>query len=228
MDTIKQIFLNPEEKRLRAGWRVSLLLAIWFSISLPLTIPALIIIALVPNSFFAANVGLGAVQTLLAVWIGRKLIDRRSISSLGLEISRQTWQDILVGIGIAGVQMLAIYLIEVGAGWLTFEGFGWQEIGWGKLIWGLLGSGVLFLAVGFYEELFSRGYLLQNLEEGSNLFWAVLLSSGFFGLIHILNPGATWISSVGVGLAGRIFCIHLFAHPPAVAADRDPYRLEFF
>ena len=61
---------------------------------------------------------------------------------------------------------------------------------------------VIFLIVGWQEELLSRGYHLQTLESGTNLFWAVLLSSSVFGTLHIFNPGATWISTVGIILAG--------------------------
>jgi hypothetical protein len=43
---------------------------------------------------------------------------------------------------------------------------------------------------------------LQNLEEGLNTFWAVLLSSMVFGTLHFLNPNANWFSAVGITLSG--------------------------
>jgi membrane protease YdiL (CAAX protease family) len=205
METLKKIFLSPDEPRLRAGWRLAVQLGLWLAISLPLAIPGVFIMMLVPESFDVVNVVLNAVSFIGSVLIARRLIDRRSIKSLGLRVDRQAVRDLLMGIGIAGVQILVIYLIEVQAGWLTFEGFAWQQIGWLDFLGGLVWWGLLFLAVGFYEELLSRGYHLQNLEEGINVFWAVVLSSGFFGLIHIINPGATWESTLGVSVAGAFF-----------------------
>jgi membrane protease YdiL (CAAX protease family) len=205
MDILKRIFLSPDEPRLRAGWRLGAQIAIFIAFSLVLTIPALFVLALVPNSFYAVNVGLIGLPVVLSVWLSRRYLDKRSIRSLGLVLNRQAAVDAAVGIGISGVQMLAIYLIELQVGWLSFEGFGFAQIGWLGLIGGLIGWGLMFLAVGFYEELLSRGYQLQNLEEGGNLFWAVALSSSFFGMLHLFNPGATWASTLGVGLAGVFF-----------------------
>lgn len=205
METLKKIFLSPDEPRLRAGWRLAVQVGLWLAISLPLAIPGVFVLMLIPESFDVVNVVLNAVSFIGSVLLARRLIDRRSIKSLGLQIDRLAVRDLLVGIGIAGVQIMVIYLIETQAGWLEFEGFAWQAIGWLDLIGGLIWWGLLFLAVGFYEELFSRGYQLQNLEEGLNEFWAVVLSSGFFGLIHLINPGATWKSTLGVAVAGAFF-----------------------
>ncbi|OGO80167.1 MAG: hypothetical protein A3K41_03580 [Chloroflexi bacterium RIFOXYD12_FULL_57_15] len=52
------------------------------------------------------------------------------------------------------------------------------------------------------EELLSRGYHLQTLASGTNLFWGVLLSSAVFGALHLGNPNATWVSAAGIFLAG--------------------------
>ncbi|MEJ2758245.1 MAG: CPBP family intramembrane metalloprotease, partial [Anaerolineales bacterium] len=138
----------------------------------------------------------------VSVLIARKWIDRRSIVSLGLRLDRRALTDVLTGIGISALQIGLIFGLEWGMGWLTWEGFGWQEPPVLSVAGNLLLWLVLFIAVGFYEELFSRGYQLQNLEEGLNTFWAVVLSSLVFGVLHIFNPNATLISAVGIVFAG--------------------------
>ena len=61
---------------------------------------------------------------------------------------------------------------------------------------------VIFIFVGWNEELLSRGYHLQTIASGINLFWGVIISSAVFGLLHLGNPNATWISAAGIFFAG--------------------------
>ena len=56
--------------------------------------------------------------------------------------------------------------------------------------------------VGWQEELLFRGYQLQTLASGMNLFWGVAISSVVFGILHLTNPNATWVSALGIFFAG--------------------------
>jgi len=59
----------------------------------------------------------------------------------------------------------------------------------------------LYILVGWNEELLFRGYQLQTLASGLNLFWAVFISSAVFGVSHLLTPNATWVGVVGIFFA---------------------------
>ncbi len=70
---------------------------------------------------------------------------------------------------------------------------------------------VQMMAVGFYEELMLRGYVLINLKEGirwkcisdrTALVIAVMLSSLIFSSAHLLNPNASYITFITISLAG--------------------------
>jgi hypothetical protein len=61
------------------------------------------------------------------------------------------------------------------------------------------------MGVGFQEELLSRGYHLQNLAAGTSLPIGVTLSSAVFALLHLRNPSASWLSTIGIFLAGIFF-----------------------
>ncbi len=87
-------------------------------------------------------------------------------------------------------------------GWVTFEGFAWEYDTPGTVLASTLLFSVIFMLVGWNEELLSRGYHLQTIASGLNLFWAVILSSAFFGLLHLDNPNATWVSTAGIFFAG--------------------------
>jgi len=67
------------------------------------------------------------------------------------------------------------------------------------------------LAVGFYEEILLRGYILINLKEGiwwegmsevTALFVAVIISSLMFSFAHLFNPNASMITFITISLAG--------------------------
>ena len=55
--------------------------------------------------------------------------------------------------------------------------------------------------------MLSRGYHLQTLASGINLFWGVLISSAIFGALHLANPNASWVAAVGIFFAGLFLAL---------------------
>lgn len=172
----------------------------------------------------SAGTGLSAINTsfqlsivLLATWLCARALDHRPFDSLGLHVSPRWWLDLLVGLVIGAVLMTGIFLFELEAGWVTIvdRNVGPPE----RSFWlALCEPLAAFIAVGFYEELMSRGYHLRNLAEGLHgkrigpraaLLLATLISASVFGLLHADNDNATAISSFNVGVAGIMLALGL-------------------
>jgi len=178
-----RIFLSPDERRLRAGWR--LLVQTLF----------MVIIGVGLSLFISLVIG-------GSIYIARRFIDKRDFVSLGFKINGQAWQDLLLGICIPGIMMGFIFVIEWSFGWLTFEGFAWQVDPLSDVFTNALIVFLMFILVGWNEELLTRGYHLQTIASGSNLGWGIFLSSAVFGILHLGNPNATWLSAIGILFAG--------------------------
>lgn len=202
-----KIFLSPDEPRLRAGWRLALQTILLIIIALFAGLP-LGLLAFIPGLELSDGLFLGLSQVIeiiaitLSIFLARRFLDKRSFSSLGLKLDKWVLLDTLAGIAITFFMMGTIYLIELRLGWLTFDGFAWQTDNVPTVLGGTLGMLAIFIFVGWNEELLSRGYHLQTLASGLNLFWGVLISSAVFGLLHLGNPNATWVSAVGILFAG--------------------------
>lgn len=204
---VETVFLSPEENRLRAGWRLSL--------QVLLLIVLLLGLQYIINYYLFGNIpSLAAYEFIISqslmffaatgsVYAARILIDERSMASLGLRVNKRTWIDLAAGIGIAALMMGLIFLIEWVFGWIKFEGFAWnlENVQTGKIVANTLVALGVFIIVGWQEELFARGYWLQNLEEGLNIYWAVGISSLFFAAFHITNPNFSIASLVGLILS---------------------------
>ena len=203
-NVISWIFISSDEPRLRAGWRLLLQTLLLIVISIPLTLAANVLglNRITGNLGFFVGQILELIVFTSSIYIARRWLDKRSFESLGLKLNRQTWIDILTGIGITFVQMGFIYITMLGLGWLTFTGFAWQFDPINVVISSVLTFFVIFIFVGWNEELLSRGYHLQTIASGINLFWGVVISSAVFGLLHLGNPNATWVSAAGIFFAG--------------------------
>jgi hypothetical protein len=200
--SLARIFLSPDEPRLRAGWRL-LIQTVLYIVLQVLFLLVLILFGPIDLSTHSIPLQiLNFLATTISVFAARRWLDKRSIESLGLKLDNRTSLDILTGIIISLVQMGFIYVVMLGLGWLTFEGFAWEFDPIGVVISNVLFFFVIFIFVGWNEELLSRGYHLQTLASGLNLFWAVILSSAVFGLLHLANPNATWVSAAGIFFAG--------------------------
>ena len=199
------LFVSPKERRLRAGWRILgqfLLLAILAIVFGWLIYPRLSLENL-PDGINLSYFIIQALIVTLSVFLSRRYLDCRTFISLGLRWNRQALLDLLFGFGLAGFLMGLIYNLEWIAGWLKFEGFAWQQLPWYSVLFqSLLGLLSVGITVSWFEELSDRGYLLQNLKDGLNLPWALFLSSGIFAARHLANPSASWMSTLGIFLAG--------------------------
>jgi len=201
---LTRIFLSPDKARLRAGWR--LLLQILLIGIINFILVGVIGILGIPKLSGKWGLLFRQIQELIvyasSIYIASRWLDRRSFESLGLKVGRQALFDLLAGIGIVLVQLGFIYGIMSSLGWLTFDGFAWEFDAPGTVLMTTLLFFVIFLLVGWNEELLSRGYHLQTIASGLNMFWAVLISSAVFGLLHLDNPHATWVSTAGIFFAG--------------------------
>jgi len=205
----QQIFLSPDG-RLRSGWRLLLHWVLVLLLTGVFTVVGFTLVVLLvgessastPISQMGISVATALPAITLATWIARRYLDRRSFLSLGLDFDRRARSQLILGILIPLPLFGLIYLVEWAAGWLRFDAFSWQTLGWGGTLLGLSFGVMVFLAVGFYEELLSRGYQLQNLAESIGAGWAIALTSLIFAVLHAANPGAGWQSTVGIFLAG--------------------------
>ena len=69
---------------------------------------------------------------------------------------------------------------------------------------------VFFLIAAFFEDFLLRGYSQWVLSRGMNFWPAASVLSCLFGVIHLRNPGETYIGIAGVIAIGLFFCLTLW------------------
>jgi hypothetical protein len=153
------------------------------------------------------------VAVVISVWIAGRFLDRRRFADFGFHFNANWWIDLGFGLFLGAALIALVIAIELALGWLSVTGtFVTREPD--ATFWvAILPPLFNFLAVGIYEELFSRGYHTQNLAEGFNWDWlgprgaiivAVVISSAVFGLLHATNPNASPISTFNITVAGAL------------------------
>ncbi len=208
MTPFQTIFVSTDG-RIRAGWRLLMQLVLSILIYIPLS--------LVAAQFGGQRTQMVAfgVAVTIAIWLAAVAFDRRPMRDFGLRIDTQWWRDCLAGFLLATMVMSLIVLFQWAMGWIEFTGYGWDRASQRNFVV-MLGGYVLAMAVvGFYEELWSRGYQLKNLTEGfytgSNRnvagLAAIAISSLVFGFLHIGNPNITLLGIVVIILAGVMFAM---------------------
>jgi phosphoglycolate phosphatase-like HAD superfamily hydrolase/membrane protease YdiL (CAAX protease family) len=223
MQTSRNIFWNQAEKRLRTGWRLiaQLFLTVLF-LSLfqaGFSVIAAVIsgTSLAPGTDWDPSV-VGLISTIIAglaitasVFLAARALDKRAISDLGLAFSRSWWREFAFGLGLGVILMTMIFLAELSLGWIEIETLRSSPPGGPALIAEITIALLYFIAIGIYEELFSRGYLIKNLSEGfagkrikpqAAILLAGLLTSGFFGFLHAANPNASTLGIINLSLIG--------------------------
>lgn len=206
-------FYNRQEERLRAGWRLLLQLLIMGALLAGLFF---LVSTVVPNPGPLLSTSVALIGFTFSIWIAATYLDNRSFTSLGIGLNKKWMADFTAGFGMAALAMGLIFLIEWSSGWIRLTGYGWGRAFELPYPLPLLGYFAVMLMVGFYEELFSRGYQITNLTEGFSgkrltvqqaALLALLISSTIFGILHAANPNAGVVSTVNIIIAGLVLGI---------------------
>ncbi len=204
-------FFNFAERRLRAFWRLLLQLVITIIFLLvPFLIVGAVAVAINDEAILQSDL-LGAViqsvAFVLATLICFVILDRRHAWG---KLGRVWVHNLIFGMVLGAAAMTVIMVTEYMLGWVEITRFGSsKELSWSSLLRLQFVYLIVFTAVAFGEESFSRAYQLKNISEGLSFLGpaaasgiAIFLTSAIFALLHWFNPNANVVSTLGVMLAG--------------------------
>jgi hypothetical protein len=134
--------------------------------------------------------------TLILIALFLKFIDRKSLKELSLR-TQHAGNDTRTGILIGLIIMLSGSVILLLTGQFQITGFLFDP-------YQLLLSILLFSMVSVKEEIFVRGYILQNLTRSFSKYIALLLSSLLFASLHMFNANLSTIGMISLVLAGLL------------------------
>lgn len=206
------ILENPIEGRLRAGWRILIIVV--------LTIAGMLLQAMLPIPHWLKYIATVILFSVI-VWFTGRVVDNRPFSSFGLQLSPLWWRELWLGILFASVVSVTLFAIGASFGWYEIHGWGWQNGEYTRFFKNFALYLTMMICIGYYEELLFRGYLNLNLFEGFTgknskkafepALFSIILISALFGIVHANNPNATMFGVLNVFLAGLMLGIPFFA-----------------
>lgn len=201
-----------EFARLRSGWRFAIfvvgflfLLIILGAVSLGL-FRALEIPVVEGSAMFFLVTGMSAlIPALFTGWLCGNFLEGLPFRALGAWFTKFWLKHLVLGMSAGAVTIGMAVLIAIAFGGLSFELNPNQG---STAILVTLGVSFVIFAVGAaWEEALFRGYILQTFSRAGFAWFAILLTSIFFGVVHIKNPDAGVISTANTILAGFWFAI---------------------
>lgn len=141
----------------------------------------------------------GAILSSLLVW---KYINKKKVVKLGLGLNSLYMKDLGFGLFLGGASMTFIFIIFLFTGQISLKG---SLLAPDFSIYSLTFL-ILFILVGFSEEIFFRGYIMKTMEDRQNSKWLLyVMSALIFSLFHGMNPNVSTFGLINIGLVGLLF-----------------------
>ena len=140
------------------------------------------------------------VLSVLLVVLFVRFLDRRTVASLGFDY-RAHIPDAIVGF------LLPVIILGSASLILYFNrNLEWTDISFssGDFLNGLF----LMIAIAVGEEMVFRGYILNNLMQALNRWFALVISATLFSLMHSNNPGVDVLAMINLFVGGLLLGIN--------------------
>ena len=211
---VSEIFLG--ERGLRAGWRLLIFLAVLIACLLGFRevvvhIPTVnhMVQPLREGRLVVSAALVAEFQFVLSLLVAVSVMSRiegRSLADYGLPVrdalGRYFWQG--VAWGMLAVSCVVMLIFAVGG-----FSFGSSALRGRSLVAYGFGWAIVFLMVGFFEELLFRGYLQFTLTTAIGFWPSAFLLSIVFGFVHLGSRAENWMGGVTAGLFGLFLCLTL-------------------
>jgi membrane protease YdiL (CAAX protease family) len=198
------IFFGTDGK-LRSGWRFAIFVAayIFVSVLIALIVGALVFgFALQGSSLFLVSSIASLIPALVLGWLCGKFLERLPFKALGASFTAGWFKHFLIGslLGSATLSFAVAIAAVFGDLHFSFSGAAAYE-----LISSALLSFLIFAAAAAFEEALFRGYILQTFARSGLAWFAIIITSVFFGIVHLYNPNANYFAAANTVLAGIWF-----------------------
>jgi len=127
------------------------------------------------------------------------VILKRPLDSMGLGSWRRFGADLGFGLLLGALSISAVFIGLVWSGNAVVVS--WTPQFSADSFYSLL----IFIAVGFAEEIYSRGFVMSALRQTKSIPLAVIVSSAIFALLHSFNRGMGLIPYINLFLVGVLF-----------------------
>lgn len=143
----------------------------------------------------------------LVVFFRVKVIEKRDISSIGF--GKKNWfKQYAIGFIIGLIMMTLVVLLLSVLGCVRFETNPNQPLGISALL-PILVVLLGWIIQGGTEEVLARGWLMNVLGARYNIIFGLIVSSLFFGMLHLGNPNVNYIAILNIALVGLFFGLYV-------------------
>ena len=157
--------------------------------------------------------------TLVVLYLFLKFVDREAIVKLGFQGNKMA-KELCLGFSLG--------LLFMGIGSVLLLVF--NEVTFSKIVFStqeVVLTLLLYLMVAVMEEVIFRGYVLRKLLGSINIYWALLISSSLFALMHALNPHFTFIGMFNIFPFRNNFGFGIYLYKKPLVFYCFSFQLEF-
>lgn len=211
---MNKIFINSNQN-IRLIWRFLIFIFTVFVINTPLQIG---IRKVFEPSLMRGNLSgvIIFISIITSLFVVIKYIDKSSFSKYGLRLNGSWYSEFGIGALIALFQLSLFFVIIYITGNLVVEDTFVTNSTEYSFTQGLVSEIIRNLAGSISEEIIFRSFLFYIAYEAlnrkfenkyKNALIACVIISPFFGLAHLANDGATFYSSLNLGLDALMICL---------------------
>ena len=200
-----KIFKN-EEGEVRSGWKILILFLVEYILLFIMAnvIGSLVVVSRsIRENIYIILMFSQEIVLILTPILSWKVLFKKDLSLIGLKaLNKKEVKNLILGsvMGIAAITLAFILIIISKSGVLV------NSLLEPRFSLSLVLYLILFIFVGFAEELLSRGYIIGAMEVSNNNKWfAIMVSAVIFSLMHYGNNGFSLIPFLNIFLVGILF-----------------------
>ncbi|WP_138415907.1 CPBP family intramembrane glutamic endopeptidase [Aquibacillus sediminis] len=198
--------------QVRAGWMILLALIVMFAAQGLFMVPGFVLFDLLQTTTTDMMSGLdrhpwialiiqggGTFGGLLMTLMFWRFVNKRAVKEIGFN---KRGKDLLFGLLLGAASITAIFLLLFITGNVELlNRFSAPEFSTYTITFF-----ILFILVGFFEEIFFRGYVMSTMVNRGNSKWLVyIVSALLFSVVHGTNPNVSLFGLINILLVGLLF-----------------------